>query len=420
MKNSTNHELEPGVIPMLRLFIGFRTGMVTLQAISIFLFERSEFFSFNLGWLGVVIFFDTFFLFAYLFSSWLKIKMGRFYLPLALLITTVGPILESYIVQSGSNMDVLPILAEPFVYLFIPLVLIAWQYKFRHILFYSLVTAIFEGGLNHFLQHTDMIILARIGILIVRTVTFLIVGYMVSQLVKVQRDQRKELTTTNRELAQANLKLVQHAETIEQLSTSRERNRLARELHDTLAHTLSGLAVQLDGVVTIWESNPQKAHHMVRESLSVARSGLDETRRALQNLRSTSLEELGLSLSLRLLAEDFAERLNLNLELEIPEQISDLSPDIEQGFYRIGQEALLNIQKHAQAACFTVLLKQENGSLLMSVKDDGKGFELKGINSEERFGIRGMRERAEILGAEFEIKSIISGGTEIIVKLEHK
>ena len=420
MKNSGNYELEPGILSILRLFIGFRAGMVTLQGISIFLFDRTEFFSFNLSWLGLIVFIDTYFLLGYLFSSWLKEKMERFYLPLALLITTVGPVLESYVVQSGSKMDMLPIMAEPFVYLFVPLVLIAWQYKFRHVLLYSLVTAFFEGGLNHLLQYTDTIIIARVGILVVRTVTFLIVGYMVSQLVKVQKEQRRELTAANRELAQANMKLVQHAETIEQLSISRERNRLARELHDTLAHTLSGLAVQLDGVVAVWESNSQKAQQMVRESLSVTRSGLDETRRALQNLRSTSLEELGLSLSLRLLAEDFAERLNLKLDLEIPEQISDLSPDIEQGFYRIAQEALLNIQKHAQATCFKVSLKQENGNLLMSVKDDGKGFEMKEINDEESFGIKGMQERAGILGAEFEILSKISGGTEIIVKLEHK
>jgi signal transduction histidine kinase len=111
---------------------------------------------------------------------------------------------------------------------------------------------------------------------------------------------------------------------------------------------------------------------------------------------------------------------SLKLELEIPEQISDLSPDIEQGFYRIAQEALLNIQKHAQATCFSVSLKQENGYLLMAVKDDGKGFEMKDINDEESFGIIGMQERAGILGAEIEILSEISGGTEIIVKLEHK
>ena len=419
MKNSQNYELEPGILPILRLFIGFRTGMAALQGISIFLFDRQEFFSFNLTWLGLVVFLDTFFLLGYLFSTWLKEKMGRFYLPLALLITTIGPILESYMIQSGSRIEALPILAEPFVYLFIPLVLIAWQYKFRHVFLYALITAVFEGWLNHLVEHSDMIILARVGILIVRTVSFLIVGYMVSQLVKVQKEQRRELKSANRELAQANMKLVQHAETIEQLSTSRERNRLARDLHDTLAHTLSGLAVQLDGVVAVWDSNPQKAQQMVRESLSVTRSGLDETRRALQNLRSTSLEELGLSLSLRLLAEDFAERLNLKLELEIPEQISDLSPDIEQGFYRIAQEALLNIQKHAQATCFNVSLKQENSNLLMSIKDDGKGFEMKDINDEESFGIIGMQERAGILGAGFDIVSEISGGTEIIVKLEH-
>ena len=95
----------------------------------------------------------------------------------------------------------------------------------------------------------DMVLLGIGGVIVNRIVIFIIIGFMITRLMKTQREQRAALL-------QSNVKLTHYATTLEQLAISQERNRLARELHDTLAHTLSGLAVQLDAVSTLWDDPP--------------------------------------------------------------------------------------------------------------------------------------------------------------------
>ena len=168
-------------------------------------------------------------------------------------------------------------------------------------------------------------------------------------------------------LFRSNQKLVSHAETVEQLTLSRERLRLSRELHDTLAHTLSAMAVQLDALTTIWHSSPQRAEQMVEEMLQTTRTGLDETRRALSALRVSALEEMGLALALRVLAEDFSARNALQLEFNCPDLLRALSPDVEQSLYRIAQEALENIARHAKATQVKLHVEQDGAADRKSV-----------------------------------------------------
>ena len=135
-----------------------------------------------------------------------------------------------------------------------------------------------------------------LGILFIQIVAFLLVGHMLGNLVKVQREQRQRLT-------EANARLAQHASTVEQLTISQERNRLARELHDVLAHTLSGVAVELEGLRATMQRDPEQATALLNHSLQAIREGLTETRRALQELRAKPLEDLGLALAIQTLAE---------------------------------------------------------------------------------------------------------------------
>jgi signal transduction histidine kinase len=268
-------------------------------------------------------------------------------------------------------------------------------------------TAIFEGALIRISPEPGTLTaMSDMGSLVVRTVFFLLIGYIVSNLMTEQRNHRQEL-------AEANRKLVRYASTLEQLAVSQERNRLARELHDTLAHALSGLAVQLDAIATVWDPIPTKACSMLERALSITRIGLDETRRALQDLRASPLEDLGLGLAIRNLAEGVADRGDLALELDVPEHITNLSPEVEQCYYRVAQEALENVLRHANAQSISVSLWQRDGQLTMQFSDDGSGFTAASMAADDRFGLKGMQERAELIGGALEVRSNAGQGTTI-------
>lgn len=120
-----------------------------------------------------------------------------------------------------------------------------------------------------------------------------------------------------------------YASTLEQLTISHERNRMARELHDTLAHTLSGLTVQLQTVKAYWEIEPDTSQKLLNDALAATRDGLQETPGALKALRATPLEDLGLPLAIRQLAEEAAARASLDLHLEITEPLPPFALEVD-------------------------------------------------------------------------------------------
>jgi signal transduction histidine kinase len=248
-----------------------------------------------------------------------------------------------------------------------------------------------------------------------RTIAFLVLGYVITWLMKAQRLQRQTLS-------EANQKLVRHAATLEHLTISRERVRISRELHDTLAHTLSALAVQIEAVLTVWESIPEKAQQMLEQMHATMLSGLDETRRSLSELRSSPLEDMGLALSVCTLAEDFATRYSLSLQLDIPDNIDDLPPEVELTFYRIAQEALENVGRHASARKLTLKVTQNTKGLTLIVADDGLGFDMDSPSEdgEYQFGLDGMYERAELIGGDLTVDSHPGKGTTIKLVWENE
>jgi signal transduction histidine kinase len=228
----------------------------------------------------------------------------------------------------------------------------------------------------------------------------------------IQRRQRHQLM-------QANQRLAQHANTLEQLAVSRERNRLARELHDTLAHTLSGLAVNLEALKITLKDNPQEATILVNHALKNTRTGLIDTRRALKALRSQHLEDLGLELAITNLAENAAERAGFELELTINSPHPDLTPDAEQCFYRVAQESLENIIRHANAQKVIIRTEQSKNQFGLIIQDDGVGFDPNNVDVVQKLGIQGMSERATMVGGIFDVISQTQTGTIIRLSVEN-
>lgn len=407
--NMNERILEPGLLGVFRWFAWLRLLSLVMIPILFLRASRISGESVDSSLPFIVTVANVLILLLYLHIPGLEKRLGKYFFPLGILIATVTLIFEQYIfINLDSGWQLYP-------FLFVLLILLAWQYRFRDVVFYSIGIALFEtvlifvfpqqldfGGLIP-TEYQDFL---SLGLLFSRTIIFLVLGYVVTTLMKEQREQR-------RALAEANQKLVQHAETLEQLTISRERNRLSRELHDTLAHTLSAHVVQLEALLTVWDPIPEKAHQMLDGMLATTRSGLDETRRALGALRATPLEELGLALAVRTLAEDTASRCGYDLELNVTDNLDDLSPDVEQCYYRVAQEALANISNHAAPKKVSLRLDHNSSVLKMEIADDGEGFDLDTVSDQNgsKFGIKGMRERAELIGACFDIKSRPGEGT---------
>lgn len=406
--------LEPGLLQVFRLFVGVRLVLLVLTMCTQVAWPEQRIQRYPL--LGII---ETIFLLGYLSWPWLRKALGEIYLPFALAVVTVGPIFETAL-AFGLRLAVGD--ASPLVYaanawqliliLFVPLVLLGWQYDLVAVIVFCIGTALLDSLLGIPLSRIgDFAYRQVISFLIVRTLLYAVVGYLVVRLVGEQRSQREAL-------ARANARLANYAVTLEQLTISRERNRLARELHDTLAHTLSALAVQLEAVGTLWDANPSEAHAMLERSLTATRDGLGAARRAIQALRAAPLEDLGLALALRNLAEAIAERAGLELEFRLPGRLRNVRQEAEQCIYRVAEEALTNVARHANAKLVTVSLEQSEKQLTLTISDDGQGFDPSHPSPECRYGLKGMCERAEMVGGILEIKSQPGHGTAIRLIVE--
>jgi signal transduction histidine kinase len=296
--------------------------------------------------------------------------------------------------------------------LLIPLLIVSWQYTRRMTIYFCLGTSFLDMAvIAIFIPLTGINMAVAISLIAFRLVILGLVGLMVNLFVAVQRAQAQALRD-------ANARLRDYAATREHLITSQERNRLARELHDTLAHTLAAATVQLEAVQVIWETQPERAKHLVQESAVNMRGGLQDTRRALQALRAEPLESMGFVASIQLLAESIQLRYKVNATVETTGDIICLTQEQEHIVYRITQEALLNSAQHAQAQQITIKIEESREELRLAVIDNGMGFDPLVIDANDHFGVQGMRERAEMIGADLNVSSQTGKGTKIEIVLK--
>ena len=324
---------------------------------------------------------------AHFFSDW-STKLSEFALPFDLL----GPLAQAPVV-------------EPFFFLLIPLVLLAWGYGRRGALLGSTWAAVLHLAINLWMLPEGGLTRLFVAQTVMRVLLLYLVPLIVSVLAERERQQHARLE-------KAHQRMRRHAAAMEQLAVSRERNRMARDLHDTLAHSLSALTVQLEALRTLMANDPGAARERVDDIAELARRGLEESRRAIQALRTGPVETLGLIGALRAAIEALQERTGAQASMSTAGEESLLTPEEAQVLYRIVEEALSNIERHANAHRVEVRLDCGADRIDLVIRDDGAGFDPASVEL-ERYGLTGMRERAAIIGALVEVNSRPGGGTEV-------
>jgi signal transduction histidine kinase len=298
---------------------------------------------------------------------------------------------------------------EPFFFLLIPLVLLAWAYGRRGALLGSTWAAILHLGIGFGLSVRDDR-LALLAQMLARIALLYIVPLLVSVLAVRERRQHTELEVTHQRLRR-------HAATVEQLATSRERNRLARELHDTLAHSLSALTVQLEALRILLAHDPTAAQEALAEITALSRCGLQESRQAIQALRTNPVETLGLSGALRDALQAFQARTGAQANLILAGREADLTAEEAQALFRIAEEALINAERHAAARQVTARLAFGSDRIDLEIGDNGVGFDLAVVDG-DCYGLTGMRERAAMIGATLTVNSRSGEGTQVLCSLD--
>jgi signal transduction histidine kinase len=406
MKQTT---LEPGLLQTLRVYVIVVTILIPFiwHSYSPMLGVEGSFQRLITPGQPVLVF-----LVIYLFLPWWQQHMGRAFLPLAFILLAAQSVFGNYLTLQWlvpppmREAAALMLMLRAWSLIQFLVLFVAWQYN----LFWMMVAGIGLSTLDTalyypFLHDSPTLYPFYSALVIGRFLAVTGAGLAFAWLIRRQREHRAAL-------AEANRKLAHYAATTEQLAASQERNRLARELHDTLAHSLSGATVQLEAVQALWDVQPQEARQMLDQALEATQSGLTEARRALGSLRASPLDDLGLALAIGDMAKSTAARCNLHLQLDTQNHLENLPLEVEQCIYRVAQEAMANVARHAEATALSVSLRHESKGLTLIIVDDGHGFDPAQVN-DARYGLKGLRERAEMIGASLQVDSRLKTGTTI-------
>src|SRR5262249_32785831 len=193
-------------------------------------------------------------------------------------------------------------------------------------------------------------------------------------------------------LAEANQLLRDHATQVEELATTKERNRLAREIHDSVGHYLTVVNVQIGAARTVLDQDRTRALEHLSKAQSLTQEGLAEVRHSVAALRASPTESRPLPEALTLLVDQWRAA-GLNANVHVSGAVRPLTPRANLTLYRAGQEALTNVAKHANATTVDVRLNYGDDRIRLTIKDNGVGAN----NSEGGFGLFGIRERVQLL-----------------------
>ena len=257
----------------------------------------------------------------------------------------------------------------------------------------------------------------------------IVVQNMISE--RYQRNRLlAELMQAHQELARAHQKLAENAAQEQELAVLRERNRLAREMHDTLGHALVLVTVKLEVAQKLRERDPERSNRELEATQSIVRESMNELRASIANLRSPALEHEPACRALSRSVREMAHRTGMHVTYDLQPDIEGLPEQVEETLWKVGQEAIANIEKHAHASHVILHISRYNGSISMRVEDDGVGLpddfcqhKANGQNAYAspagHYGLSGMTERVERVGGSIHLKPGTRCGTvvEIILPL---
>lgn len=200
-----------------------------------------------------------------------------------------------------------------------------------------------------------------------------------------------------------------------------ERTRIARELHDELGQMLTAIQLGLGALDSALKAGSDTSASALQQGLgglvALADSASQAVQRLATDLRPPILDGLGLAAALEWQTDAFVERTGIACELVLPQQLPSLIGEIDTAVFRIVQEALTNVARHAEATRAEVTLQLEENGLILRIVDNGKGMLLSPPEGRRRLGLVGMRERAYMLGGELKLQSSPGKGTQIEVTL---
>jgi len=243
---------------------------------------------------------------------------------------------------------------------------------------------------------------AVLGMFFLAGIIFVIV---ITRLAVKEQRARAEVERLLAELKEANDKLREYAAQVEVLATATERNRLAREFHDSLGHYLTVVIVQIEAAIALMDSDRARSLAGLRKAQALTQEGLEEVRRSVAALRGSPNESRPLIDSLATLFEE-CRSTGISTEFQLVGTPRKLSPDAELTIYRAAQEGLTNVRKHASAERARVTLDYSADTVWLVLHDDGKGA----TEPEKGFGLVGLHERVQLLGGEVKIATALDQG----------
>ncbi len=228
-----------------------------------------------------------------------------------------------------------------------------------------------------------------------------------------EREARAEVEQLAAELGAANRQLRQYAAQVEELATTKERNRLAREIHDSLGHYLTVINVQIEAARAVMEDDRPRALDALRKAQTLAQEGLAEVRCSVAALRASPSEGRSLAETVAVLVDE-CRAAGIATEFVVTGAERPLPPQVELTLYRAAQEGLTNVRKHANASSAGVALDyRDDGTVQLTVQDNGVGAG----DPSGGFGLLGVRERVQLLGGRVHIRTAPGEGFTLKVEL---
>ncbi|MEM9163634.1 MAG: sensor histidine kinase, partial [Cyanobacteria bacterium P01_F01_bin.4] len=252
-----------------------------------------------------------------------------------------------------------------------------------------------------------MLINVQLNLIFLFGLTLVFVLLLVNALLTERQSQE--------ELRRANGQLRKSSREIERLAMAQERSRIAREIHDSLGHSLTALNIQLEGALKLAQRDPVRSQTFLAEAKRLGSVALQDVRQSVAALRVDALQGQSLAVAINTLLENVQQATSLNLSRDIQLPDSELPNPIRVALYRILQEGLTNVVKHANATEVKVQIATHAQTLVLTLEDNGRGFDPS--HTSTGYGLQGIRERTEAAGGTFNLTSQPGQGSRLSVSL---